>query len=104
VPDSGCGLGLSRLGGDRVRTLDETRSGPPSGDFFAVDSGLGYEGAAVVFAGALVLLAVAYFYTRTSRTLLFWSAFILTRPLGAALVWSNLSGFGSVAQHFGQTP
>jgi uncharacterized membrane-anchored protein len=39
----------------------------------------------VVFAGALVLLAIAYFRTKISHTLLFWSAFILTRPLGAAL-------------------
>jgi uncharacterized membrane-anchored protein len=39
----------------------------------------------VVFAGALVLIAVAYFYAKISRTLLFWSAFIITRPLGAAL-------------------
>jgi uncharacterized membrane-anchored protein len=59
--------------------------GTALGDFLAADSGLGYEGAAGVFAGALVLLAVAYFYTKISRTLLFWSAFILTRPLGAAL-------------------
>jgi uncharacterized membrane-anchored protein len=58
--------------------------GTALGDFFADDSGLGYEGAAVVFAAALVLLAAA-FYTKISRTLLFWSAFILTRPLGAAL-------------------
>jgi uncharacterized membrane-anchored protein len=59
--------------------------GTALGDFFADDSGLGYEGAAVVFAGALVLIGAAYFFTKISRTLLFWSAFILTRPLGAAL-------------------
>jgi uncharacterized membrane-anchored protein len=39
----------------------------------------------VAFAGALALVAMAYFYTRLSRTLLFWSAFILTRPLGATV-------------------
>ena len=59
--------------------------GTALGDFFADDSGLGYEGAALVFAGALVLVAAAYFYTKISRTILFWAAFILTRPLGAAL-------------------
>ena len=55
------------------------------GDFFADDSGFGYEGAAIVFAGGLALIAVAYFWTNISRTLLFWLAFILTRPLGATL-------------------
>jgi uncharacterized membrane-anchored protein len=58
--------------------------GTALGDFLA-DSGLGYEGAAVVFAGLLALIAVGYFYTRISHTLLFWMAFILTRPLGATV-------------------
>jgi uncharacterized membrane-anchored protein len=51
----------------------------------AADSGLGYEGGALVFAAALALIAAAYFWTHLSHTLLFWSAFILTRPLGATL-------------------
>jgi uncharacterized membrane-anchored protein len=59
--------------------------GTALGDFLADDSGLGYEGAALVFAGILVVIAVAYFTTRISRTLLFWMAFILTRPLGATV-------------------
>ena len=59
--------------------------GTTLGDFFADDSGLGYEGAAMFFAAVLALLAVAYFRTTISRTWLFWSAFILTRPLGATL-------------------
>jgi uncharacterized membrane-anchored protein len=58
--------------------------GTALGDFLA-DSGLGYEGAAVVFAGLLALIAAAYFYSRISHTLLFWAAFILTRPLGATV-------------------
>jgi uncharacterized membrane-anchored protein len=58
--------------------------GTALGDFLA-DSGLGYEGAAVIFAGLLALTAAAYFRTRISHTLLFWMAFILTRPLGATL-------------------
>ena len=59
--------------------------GTALGDFIADDSGLGYEGAAVLFAALLALLVVAYFYTHISRTLLFWLAFVLTRPLGATL-------------------
>src|SRR5208283_2289037 len=59
--------------------------GTALGDFLADDSGLGFGGGALVFAGALVLVAAAYFYTRASHTLLFWMAFILTRPLGATL-------------------
>ena len=59
--------------------------GTALGDFLADDSGLGFGGGALVFAGALVLVAAAYFYTKASHTLLFWMAFILTRPLGATL-------------------
>jgi uncharacterized membrane-anchored protein len=47
--------------------------------------GLGYDGGAVVFSIGLALVAAAYFWNTTSRTLLFWAAFILTRPLGATL-------------------
>src|SRR5712675_325922 len=57
--------------------------GTALGDWMADSNGLGYERGALVFAGALVLVAAGYFYTNVSRTLLFWSAFILTRPLGA---------------------
>ncbi|HEX9466387.1 MAG TPA: hypothetical protein VGB82_27640 [Alphaproteobacteria bacterium] len=59
--------------------------GTALGDFLADSSGLGYEGAAFVFAGALALVAAAYASTRVSHTLLFWTAFILTRPLGATV-------------------
>jgi len=59
--------------------------GTALGDFFADDSGLGFIGAAAVFAGGLVLIAVVYFFTKLSRELLFWAAFIMTRPLGATL-------------------
>ena len=47
--------------------------------------GLGYSGAALVFGGALALLAILYFTTRANRVFLFWAAFILTRPLGATV-------------------
>jgi uncharacterized membrane-anchored protein len=59
--------------------------GTALGDFLADSSGLGYEGGPLVFGAALVFIAAAYYFTNMSRTLLFWSAFILTRPLGATL-------------------
>lgn len=58
--------------------------GTALGDWVA-DSGPGYEGGALIFAGAIALVALLYFFTRASRTALFWTAFILTRPLGATL-------------------
>jgi uncharacterized membrane-anchored protein len=59
--------------------------GTALGDFLADSGGLGYEGGSLVFGVALLIIAGAYFFTRISHTLLFWSAFILTRPLGATL-------------------
>ncbi len=58
--------------------------GTALGDWVA-DSGPGYEGGALIFSGAIALVALAYFSTKASRTVLFWTAFILTRPLGATL-------------------
>jgi len=57
--------------------------GTALGDWAADDAGLGYLGGVAVFGGALVVVAALYFFTRISRTTLFWAAFILTRPLGA---------------------
>jgi uncharacterized membrane-anchored protein len=57
--------------------------GTALGDWVADTGGLGYRWGALVFAAALVVVAVLYFWTRVSRTALFWVAFILTRPLGA---------------------
>jgi uncharacterized membrane-anchored protein len=59
--------------------------GTALGDWMADSRGLGYEGGAIVFAAALIIVAVAYFWTRVSHVLLFWTAFILTRPLGATV-------------------
>src|ERR1700738_937045 len=59
--------------------------GTALGDWMADSNGLGYERGALVFAAALVVVMAAYFFTNISRTLLFWSAFILTRPLGATV-------------------
>ncbi len=58
--------------------------GTALGDWIA-DSGLGYEGGALVFGAGLAVLAAAYFWTGVSRVSLFWAAFILTRPLGATV-------------------
>jgi uncharacterized membrane-anchored protein len=59
--------------------------GTALGDFLADMRGVGYEGGALVFGSALLAVAVLYFRTRMSRTVLFWAAFILTRPLGATV-------------------
>jgi uncharacterized membrane-anchored protein len=59
--------------------------GTALGDWMADSNGLGYERGALVFATGLLAVAAAYFLTSASRTLLFWSAFILTRPLGATV-------------------
>jgi uncharacterized membrane-anchored protein len=59
--------------------------GTALGDWMADTTGLGYEGGALVFAAALAIVAGLYFRTNVSRTLLFWTAFILTRPLGATV-------------------
>lgn len=59
--------------------------GTALGDWVADATGLGYSGGAVVFAALLALVAAAYFWSHVSRTALFWSAFILTRPLGAVV-------------------
>ena len=59
--------------------------GTALGDWMADTNGLGYERGALVFAAGLAVIAAAYFWTSISRTLLFWAAFILTRPLGATL-------------------
>ena len=58
--------------------------GTALGDWIA-DAGLGYGGGALVFGAGLAVLATAYFWTSVSRVLLFWAAFILTRPLGATV-------------------
>ena len=59
--------------------------GTALGDWTASTAGLGYEGGAIVFATLLALIYAEYRWTRVSRTALFWTAFILTRPLGAVL-------------------
>lgn len=59
--------------------------GTALGDWSADTAGLGYIGGAVLFGALLALVAAAYFWSDISRTLLFWMAFVLTRPLGAVV-------------------
>lgn len=59
--------------------------GTALGDWTADTAGLGYTGAALIFSALLLLVLAAYYFTSLSRTLLFWAAFILTRPLGAVV-------------------
>ena len=58
--------------------------GTALGDWVA-DTGLGYDGGALVFSAGLAGIVAATYFTRLSRTTLFWMAFILTRPLGATV-------------------
>jgi uncharacterized membrane-anchored protein len=59
--------------------------GTALGDFVATSAGLGFERGALVFAGLIALVAVVYLVTEVPTSLLFWSAYVLTRPLGATL-------------------
>ena len=87
------------LGSISVDTVSSTRSeifywvtimfsqtlGTALGDWTADTAGLGYSGGAIVFGAMLAAIAAAYYWTKVSRTTLFWAAFILTRPLGAVV-------------------
>ncbi|MFE3184210.1 hypothetical protein ACFXKR_25565 [Streptomyces violascens] len=58
--------------------------GTSSGDWLSDDTGLGFRGAFLVIAGILLLIVAAHYLTAIKGTVLFWLAFVLTRPLGAA--------------------
>jgi uncharacterized membrane-anchored protein len=59
--------------------------GTTLGDWTADTAGLGYGGGAIVFGAMLAVIAAAYYRTKISHVVLFWAAFILTRPLGAVV-------------------
>jgi uncharacterized membrane-anchored protein len=59
--------------------------GTALGDWTADTAGIGYTGGSLLFGALLAIIAAGYFWTKISRTILFWAAFILTRPLGATL-------------------
>ena len=67
-----------------VTILVSNTLGTALGDFTA-ETGLGFGGGAVVFAGLLALVAAAHFLTRIPKSVIFWAAYVLTRPLGATL-------------------
>jgi uncharacterized membrane-anchored protein len=57
--------------------------GTALGDFLADNSGLGFSGGAVLIGSLLAVIVLAYYFTKISRIILFWIAFVLTRPFGA---------------------
>jgi uncharacterized membrane-anchored protein len=68
-----------------VTILVSNTLGTALGDFTADDAGLGFERGALVFAGLIALVAALHYFTNISDRVLFWAAYILTRPLGATL-------------------
>jgi len=88
-----------RLGSVSIETVSSPRAemyywvtimfsqtlGTALGDWTADTAGLGYLGGAVVFGALLAVVAATYAWSRVSHTLLFWAAFVLTRPLGAVV-------------------
>ena len=66
-----------------VAILFSNTLGTALGDFLADDSGLGFLGGAVLIGGLIALTALAASFTRIDRVVLFWIAFVLTRPFGA---------------------
>jgi uncharacterized membrane-anchored protein len=59
--------------------------GTALGDFVATTSGLGFQGGALVFAALIALVAAGHYFTKIPGSVLFWGAYVLTRPLGATL-------------------
>jgi uncharacterized membrane-anchored protein len=68
-----------------VTIMSSQTLGTALGDWTADTAGFGYTGAAVIFGGLLALVVIAYYWSRISRTIMFWIVFILTRPLGAVV-------------------
>ena len=84
-------VSISTVSGPRAETfywatiMFSQTLGTALGDWTADTAGLGYLGSAAIFTALLALVALAYYRTTLSRTLLFWAAFVLTRPLGAVV-------------------
>ncbi|MGO8878365.1 MAG: hypothetical protein ACLPVO_18880 [Desulfomonilaceae bacterium] len=68
-----------------VTILVSNTLGTALGDFVATSAGLGFERGALVFASLIALVAMMYLFTNVPKSVLFWSAYVLTRPLGATL-------------------
>ena len=68
-----------------VTILVSNTLGTALGDFVATTTGLGFERGALVFAGLIAVVAALHFFTDIHDSVLFWAAYVLTRPLGATL-------------------
>jgi uncharacterized membrane-anchored protein len=68
-----------------VTILVSNTLGTALGDFVATDTGLGFEKGALLFSALIGVVAMAHFFTKASAAVLFWAAYVLTRPLGATL-------------------
>ncbi|MFZ5958606.1 hypothetical protein ACOXVJ_13965 [Pseudomonas knackmussii] len=68
-----------------VAILFSNTLGTALGDFLADDSGLGFAGGALLIGSLIAGIVVLHYFTRISSVLLFWLAFVLTRPFGATL-------------------
>jgi uncharacterized membrane-anchored protein len=68
-----------------VTILISNTLGTALGDFTASTTGLGFETGALIFAGLIALVAAVHFFTKIPGPILFWAAYVLTRPLGATL-------------------
>ena len=66
-----------------ITILFSNTLGTALGDFLADDSGLGFFGSWLLITGILALILTAHYFTKIPKILLFWTAFILTRPFGA---------------------
>jgi uncharacterized membrane-anchored protein len=66
-----------------IAILFSNTLGTALGDFLSDNSGLGFLGGAALIGGILVLVVLATYFTRLDRVMLFWIAFVLTRPFGA---------------------
>ncbi|HET9010790.1 MAG TPA: hypothetical protein VFN38_03200 [Gemmatimonadaceae bacterium] len=89
-------LSTGQIGVDRITTrkneifywltiLVSNTLGTALGDFAADDAGLGFQKGALVFAGLILVVAALHRFTRVPKSILFWAAYVLTRPLGATL-------------------
>lgn len=68
-----------------VTILVSNTLGTALGDYVATDMGLGFGRGALIFAGLIALVAAAHYLTKIPGSVLFWAAYVLTRPLGATL-------------------
>ena len=68
-----------------VTILVSNTLGTALGDFVASDTGLGFEKGALVFGALIAIVAALHYWTNIADSVLFWSAYVLTRPLGATL-------------------